>query len=351
MTDTPNLALPYIAAAQAQKHVTHNEALRRLDAIVQLSLASRALAAPPVAPAEGARYLVAAAGTGDWAGHDGEVAAFQDGAWMFFVPGTGWRAWVEDEDALLVFDGSAWVGISAAVNPAPLIGVNTTADATNKLAVKSNAVLMSHDDVTPGSGDVRLVLNKAAANRTGSIVFQNGFSGRAEFGLTGDDHWRVKVSANGSVWTEALSVDASTGVVTMPQSASESGAGRLLRLQADGRISPAVTGQYLLAPTSIADDAVYQWTPGPSQLFGAMILYKLTASSLPHGMFWARAASSLSSTSQIFQSGPPIGYYNTPLTGTTGLDGRLNVGVGTSGNIYFENRIGFGVSVTAYLFT
>ena len=29
---TPNLALPFILPAQAQKHVTHNEALQRLDA-------------------------------------------------------------------------------------------------------------------------------------------------------------------------------------------------------------------------------------------------------------------------------------------------------------------------------
>ena len=37
MDQTPNLTLPYIMAAQAQKHVTHNEALRALDVIVQFS--------------------------------------------------------------------------------------------------------------------------------------------------------------------------------------------------------------------------------------------------------------------------------------------------------------------------
>ena len=35
---TTHLLLPYILAAQAQKHVTHNEALRLLDAMVQLSV-------------------------------------------------------------------------------------------------------------------------------------------------------------------------------------------------------------------------------------------------------------------------------------------------------------------------
>ena len=35
---TPNLNLPFIMPAQAQKHVTHNEAIELLDAIVQLTL-------------------------------------------------------------------------------------------------------------------------------------------------------------------------------------------------------------------------------------------------------------------------------------------------------------------------
>lgn len=41
MSGTTQLNLPYIAAAQAQKHVTHNEALRALDAIIQLSVLDR----------------------------------------------------------------------------------------------------------------------------------------------------------------------------------------------------------------------------------------------------------------------------------------------------------------------
>ena len=64
MTDTTHLALPLIAAAQAQKHVTHNEALRSLDALVMLSVDDRDLSAPPGSPTEGARYLVKATGTG-----------------------------------------------------------------------------------------------------------------------------------------------------------------------------------------------------------------------------------------------------------------------------------------------
>jgi len=60
MTDTMshNLGLPFITAAQAQKHVTHNEAIRALDAIVQLSVLSRQQLSPPIDAVNGDRYIV-----------------------------------------------------------------------------------------------------------------------------------------------------------------------------------------------------------------------------------------------------------------------------------------------------
>ena len=93
MEETIHLKLPYILPSQAQKHVTHNEALRALDALVHLSVIDRGLASPPDAPAEGDRYIVSASGAGAWAGKDGQIAAWQDGEWSFFLPRAGWLAW------------------------------------------------------------------------------------------------------------------------------------------------------------------------------------------------------------------------------------------------------------------
>ena len=51
MPDTsPNLALPYLLPAQAQKHVTHNEALQRLDAVTQLVVEAFGATTPPGSP-------------------------------------------------------------------------------------------------------------------------------------------------------------------------------------------------------------------------------------------------------------------------------------------------------------
>ena len=43
---TPRLGLPLLAAAQAQKHVTHNEALTVLDVLAQIAVKSRSLTLP-----------------------------------------------------------------------------------------------------------------------------------------------------------------------------------------------------------------------------------------------------------------------------------------------------------------
>jgi len=218
MSDTtPNLVLPYIMPAQAQKHVTHNEAIRALDAVVHLAVIDRHLATPPAgAPANGDRYIVGASPTGAWAGHDGEVAAYQDGAWMFYAPELGWLAWIADEAKLVVWNGSAWIvagGSDTALNPASggRVGVNATADATNRLALASPASLFNHE----GAGHQQKI-NKAAPADTASVLYQTGFSGRAEMGLAGDDDFHFKVSPDGAVWHEALVIDRTNGRVSLP---------------------------------------------------------------------------------------------------------------------------------------
>ena len=210
---TPLLNLPFIMAAQAQKHVTHNDALLGLDALVQLSVLSRAFADPPATPLEGDRYLIAASATGDWAGMEGSIGAFQDAVWQFHLPMPGWRAWIADEARFLVYDGTQWRSTIADADLQNLadLGINTTADATNKLSVASDAVLFSHNGT-----DSQVKVNKATAGDTASHLFQTGFSGRAEFGLTGDDDFHAKVSPDGSTWYEGLKIDKATGRAQFP---------------------------------------------------------------------------------------------------------------------------------------
>ncbi|HEU4986010.1 MAG TPA: DUF2793 domain-containing protein [Rhizobiaceae bacterium] len=218
MDETVNLALPYILPSQAQKHVTHNEALRRLDALVQLSVRSRALGEAPPQPSEGERHIVAGPAIGAWAGREGQIANFVDGAWMFHQPRKGWLAWVEEEAQLLLYHEGGWTPVAdriaaviTALQNIGMLGVNASADAANRLAVASPASLFSH----AGAGH-QLKVNKNAPGDTASILFQTGFSGRAEFGLTGDDDWHVKVSSDGNAWHEVLVARKADGAVELP---------------------------------------------------------------------------------------------------------------------------------------
>jgi len=221
MTDTANLGLPCIEGSQAQKHVTHNEALRILDTLVQLAVDDRDLTAPPGSPTEGQRYIVKAGATGAWAGRDDDIAAWQDGAWQFSAPRTGWLAYVIDESLLLAWNGSSWQPAVSIVGTAfqnlNLLGVGTTADSGNPVSAKLNNALFTAKTVAEGGdGHLRYKLSKESAAKTASLLFQDNYSGRAEFGLTGDDNFHVKVSADGATWYEAIVIDRSNGRVSLP---------------------------------------------------------------------------------------------------------------------------------------
>jgi hypothetical protein len=211
---TPSLRLPLLAGEQAQKHVTVNEALAALDALVHLSVASRDLSAPPAAPADGDRFIVAQDPSGAWAGHAEELVVWRDGAWAFHAPREGWLAWVADEGVLLVFDGAGWAASTEVLQNLIRIGLGTSADADNPFAAKLNKALWTAKTAAEGgSGDLRFTMNKETAADVLSLLFQSGFAGRAEIGLTGDDNLSVKVSADGAAWNTALVIDRNEGSV------------------------------------------------------------------------------------------------------------------------------------------
>ena len=204
---TPNLDLVPVAAAQSQKHVTVNEAFARIDAAAQLTVQDRTRTAPPTAPSNGDRHLVATGATGVWATHDGKIASWDAPAsgWIFLIPREGWTAWITAEQQSIRFNGTDWF----AATPSQL-GVNATPDSMNRLTVASEAVLLTHD------GDsIQTKLNKASDTDTASILFQSNFIGHAEIGLTGGTDLQLKTSPDGITFTEALTIDAATGAATL----------------------------------------------------------------------------------------------------------------------------------------
>ena len=117
MSQTPHFKLDFLQPEQAQKHVTINDALRRLDGLVHLSVKSRALSRPPSPPPNGTRYLVGPKPQGAWGGQAGKLALYEDTAWHFFAPRIGWRLWDEAAKALLVYDGKQWQALQGSAAP------------------------------------------------------------------------------------------------------------------------------------------------------------------------------------------------------------------------------------------
>lgn len=181
MTTTPNLQLPYLIAAQAQKHVTHNEALRALDALLHLSVIDRDLAAPPASPADGDRYVVAAGATGAWSGKSGSVAAFQDGAWAFYQPRTGWICFVADEAAMLAWSGWAWVSMSGSGGPSGTLAVSTHGATIGAAIIEEELTLAgASTDTTIAIPDRAIVLavsTRTTVAITGATSYGCGIAG------------------------------------------------------------------------------------------------------------------------------------------------------------------------------
>ena len=199
MSDTTtHLGLPYLLAAQAQKHVTHNEALRLLDAMVQLSVLDRTRTTPPVSPVDGNRHLLASGATGPWAGWDLNIAFWVDGAWIRLVPRTGWLVWVADEGMFLVWTGSAWevVGEPRDVSDAVFSLVND-ADPTKKATFSLAGI---------SAGTTRSYTLPNTSSEMAILAGTQTFSGNKTFSGT--------LTASGTVTVSAASATIGTATTT-----------------------------------------------------------------------------------------------------------------------------------------
>lgn len=133
------------AGSQASPWTPHNEAVRRVDALASRAIiVDRDLTAPPGSCADGANYLIAAAATGAWAGQDGKLAtavgANAANGWLFqTVAVEGYRLYVQDEDAEIVHDGSAWGLAPGGAAPPHTVGMFFTSTPT------ANEVLLRYE--------------------------------------------------------------------------------------------------------------------------------------------------------------------------------------------------------------
>lgn len=223
---TARLNLPYLAAGQMQKHVTLNTALTRLDALLQTAVVSATTAVQPSAPFDGDLYILPqGADGGAWSGQPaGALMRFEAGGWSRVATEPGLIALVLDAGKLMVREADGWAPLGrrlGEVQGLSRLGLGTTADAANPLAVKTNAALFTaRASDEGGDGDLRLTLNKTAPDDVLSLLFQSDYGGRAELGLVGDEDLSLKVSADGSTWRRVFRVDRAAGRILFDQGAT-----------------------------------------------------------------------------------------------------------------------------------
>ncbi len=276
---TTRLDLPFILPAQAQKHVTHNEALLKLDAVVQLVIDGESND-PPDSPDEGETYWIGGPGTGAFAGREGRLAVRQDGAWTFITPRPGWQAVFRDSTQARIFDGSEWQS-PALPNELSLdrLGISGTSDAYNRLLVQSPGSLFNH-----AGGSHRMTINKAATAETASLLFQSNWQARTEMGLAGEDHFSFKMYGDATGWRRAIGISPEgyvrheqrpiaraalspatftpaagsfTGFDTLHLSGGDMMLGAALPSGYGRPLIVSASGFYLLALTVTADDATH----------------------------------------------------------------------------------------------
>jgi hypothetical protein len=251
---TPRFALPYIQASQAQKEVTHNEALLMVDALVSLSLEDRHLSAPPVSPQNGQVWFINGAGSGAWSGQSNKLAHYDSGQWYFYVIPDGLRAWIKDEAGYFVYSGSSWsafVGSGQFMTVASLSASYAVqaSDRGKLLAVNASTAAVEvrlPNAATIGNGfPITLKKTDSSANAVTLRAAQNLLTQSQQLDNAAWTKTRVTVTANtaaapdGTTTADRVLETTDNGVHEIKQAYSKPAGVTILtaavRLKADGR--------------------------------------------------------------------------------------------------------------------
>lgn len=107
MSNSPRLGIPYLVESQAQKEVTHNEAINMIELLVH-PISESVLSTPPANPIEGALYLIGLGATGEWEGKDNYITEYISGSWKYCPPVDGMRIWDKNTGQALFYKAGSW---------------------------------------------------------------------------------------------------------------------------------------------------------------------------------------------------------------------------------------------------
>lgn len=110
MTDdtSARFGLPLLAAGQAGKELTHNEALARLELLVQPAVVALGVNVPPAAPKLGECWVVGPEPRGAWVGQAHALAGWTAGGWRFAAPVDGLVGWCVSSAKPIAYHNGLW---------------------------------------------------------------------------------------------------------------------------------------------------------------------------------------------------------------------------------------------------
>ena len=114
-SSSARFALPYLFAGQAQKEFYVNEAHARTDMLLHPAIEGER-DEPPQAPADGEMWLVGMAPSGEWIGHQNQIACFQTGNWIFAIPTDGFYLFDKSKGQVRLHAGE-WRSASSVTAP------------------------------------------------------------------------------------------------------------------------------------------------------------------------------------------------------------------------------------------
>ena len=101
-------ALPYLALAQAQKELTHNEALTLVDMLLHPVCEGTTHDPSGIGPQPGQCWRVGAGATGAWNGRENQIACWTEGGWRFAAPVEAMMLFDRSLGGSLVYRNRAW---------------------------------------------------------------------------------------------------------------------------------------------------------------------------------------------------------------------------------------------------
>ena len=108
MSNSIRLKLPFILESQAQKEVTHNEALEIIDVLLHPYAISIGESEPPKDLRPGDCYIVGDAPLNSWERHANKFAYYTNG-WNFIEPFEGFTVWVKDKLQHYTYSEGKWI--------------------------------------------------------------------------------------------------------------------------------------------------------------------------------------------------------------------------------------------------